>query len=150
MLYDRILQLVNAVAHLCNSDENCTYKIIIENLKVEQTKLPVHLRSLKKRLRKYMLLRNEVIHARSYNDDNLRRLSLISVTLLNDSQLRDSNSKLAVDVSEFVNYRARKIVRDKKLEYTRFNTKLFKEVVTILDELQVLYEEEKKRLAVAL
>jgi hypothetical protein len=147
MLYDRVLQLVNAVAHLCNSDENCTHKIIIENLKVKQTRLPVLLKSLKKHLGKYIYKRNQIIHVRSYNDNNLRRLALLYVTLLSDSRLKDSNPNLAVDVPEFVNYRARNIVRDKKLEYTRFNTKLFKEVVTILDELKTRYEEEKKRLA---
>ena len=149
MLYDRVLQLVNAVAHLCNSDENCTHEIIIENLKVKQTRLPVLLKSLKKHLRKYIYPRNQIIHVRSYNDDNLRRLALMSVALLSDSRLKDSNPNLAIDVPEFVNYRARNIVRDKKREYTHFNTKLFKEVVTILDELQIRYEEEKRRLAVA-
>ncbi len=150
MLYDRVLQLVNAVEHLCNSDENCTHEIIIENLKVKQTRLPVLLRSLKKHLRKYTYPRNQIIHVRSYTDDNLRRLTLMSLNLSSNSKLINSNPDLVNDISGFVNYMAGNFVRDKKLEYTRFNTKLFKEVVIILDELKTQYEEEKKRLASAI
>jgi len=149
MLYDRVLQVVNAVAHLCNSEENCTHKIIIENLKVKQTSLPVLLKSLKKQLSKYIATRNQIIHHASYSDNNLRRLAFMSLNLRGNSKLMDSNPDLVKDVPEFVNYLARDIVRDKKFEFTRFNTKIFKEVMSILDELQARYEEEKKRLAIA-
>ena len=146
MLYDRILQLVNAVVHLCNSRENCTDKVISENVKVKETDLPRLLKSMKKRLVPYKNVRNKIIHQESYNDDNLQRLSFISRSLLSSSDLVRTNPELANEVPEFVNIRTRNVARAKKSEYARFNTKLFEELLTFLNEVHLVYKQQKRRL----
>ncbi len=149
MLYDRILQLVNAVVHLCNSRENCTDKVISENVKVKETDLPRLLKSMRKRLAPYRNVRNKIIHQESYTDDNIRRLSFISKSLLSSPDLLIANPEWADEVPEFVDFRTRNVARAKKSEYARFNTKLFEEILTFLDEVHLVYEQQKKRLNIA-
>ncbi len=144
MLYDRILQLVNAVVHLCNSRENCTDKVISANVKVKQTNLPRLLKSMKKRLGSYKAMRIKIVHHESYHDDELQGLSYISNTLLSSPELARTNPELSNEVHEFIDYRARGFARGKKNEYARFNTKVFKELLTFFDELRLVYEQQKR------
>jgi hypothetical protein len=61
-LLDRIWKLVNAVFHLTNDDKHCRYDVVMGNVKVRISELPVALKTFKKILDVYVRDRNEIIH----------------------------------------------------------------------------------------
>lgn len=146
MLYERILQLLNAVFHLLNDDGECTHDVIIGNLKVKRTGLPTVMRALKKLLRKYAPVRNQVIHHTSYMDDAIRTLGIIHHRLLGNPSLQQEDPEFPFDRQRFVNIRANRIVRVKAQEYASFDAKLFSKLLPLLDQLQEHYETEKEQL----
>jgi Cthe_2314-like HEPN len=76
-IYDRFLQLSNAVFHLCISDELVSHSVIVSNLFVSRTKVPRLLKAVKKVLEPKAQARHDLIHKRTHRDAELERLHFL-------------------------------------------------------------------------
>jgi hypothetical protein len=75
--YDRMLQLTNAVFHLCIHEEHVSHSIITTNAKVEhRPQVVAKLKAVKKHLDKYAQDRHTIVHKHSLLDEKLRRIEL--------------------------------------------------------------------------
>jgi Cthe_2314-like HEPN len=76
-IYDRFLQLSNAVFHLCISDELVNHGAIVSNLHVSRTKVPKLLKAVRKVLEPKAQARHDLIHKRTHRDPELDRLAIL-------------------------------------------------------------------------
>lgn len=142
-LYDRVLQLIDAIFHLTNDPSACTHDVITSNLKVKRTDIPSALKPLKKLLREYRFERNTIIHHESYQDKSLRRLELYSLVTEND---QDIDEQLANNLPSLRKEAARDVIKEKKKEFSALNGELAIVLSNILDKLEPHYDREKQRL----
>jgi len=143
-VYDRVLQLIDAVFHLQNDSSNCRREVIVNNMKVKRTDIPQALKPLSKHLEKYRQERNAIIHHESYDDDKLRYLGLYTVLTENNTDIKFSfKSNLPLLKKQATS----DVIRCKKIEYTEFNVKLALILSNILDKLEQHYTKEEKYLS---
>ncbi len=76
-MYDRCLQLANAVFHLCMSDELVNHGAIVSNLQVSRTEVPKLLKAVRKAIKDEEQERHKLIHRHSHMDPELRRIELL-------------------------------------------------------------------------
>ena len=76
-LIERTLILIDAILHLGNDSQFMTYDLIKSNMHVKRIGLDSELRKLKKVTRDFQYRRNQIIHARGYLDDSLRKLECL-------------------------------------------------------------------------
>ncbi len=62
-VYDRCLQLTNAVFHLCILDELVGHSLIVSNLHVSRTTVPKRLKAVKKAIDDHAQDRHQLIHS---------------------------------------------------------------------------------------
>lgn len=146
-LFDRMLKLVDAVFHLLNAPQNCRSTIILKNLKVKRTRVPIELKRLEKLLGRYATSRNEVVHHHSFKDDRLRVLEMYHII----QDIEPSNpAARRRDYSEIRKERTEEIVRKKKREFLEFNEQLAQAIIAVLDALEPHYKREERGLRVRL
>jgi hypothetical protein len=76
-VYDRVLQLVNTVFHLCINEEHVSHSIIISNYKVQhRPEIVRRIKAIKKYLDRYSQERHTLVHRHSLLDEKLRRIEL--------------------------------------------------------------------------
>jgi hypothetical protein len=147
-LYDLVLKLIDAVFHLLNSDSQCRHATIVQNLKVKQTEIPNVLKPLRKKLSEFEQARHIVIHRGTYQDDELYRLELF--TELEDSY-RKSGHDLPVDIAFVPEARVemtRELIKKRKAQYARFNSRVLQLVSDVFAVLHERFEEEERRLRI--
>lgn len=138
--YDRALQLVNSVFHLCVHGEHVTHSVIITNAKVQHRPAVVaKLKALRKTLDSYAQDRHTIIHKHSLHDEKMRRIELFYQDAILD--VMDSDRKAGLKA-----FRAnclREFVASKKQEFNEMNAKLAVSVHNLLETLAVEYEFQK-------
>lgn len=142
-VYDRVMQLVDAVFHLQNDPSNCRHEVIVNNLKVKRTDIPQSIKPLRKHLEKYRQERNVIIHHESYDDDTLRHLGLYTILT---EQNADIGFSFKSNIPLLKKQAASDVVKCKKREYTEFNLKLASILSNTLDKLEQQYIKEEKHL----
>lgn len=140
--YDRVLQLVNAVFHLCISEENVGHSVIVSNYKVQhRPQIQSAIKRVQKYLKDYSQVRHTLIHKHSYMDVKLRKIELFYLNNLNNFRKDDSLKK------ELKQYRAnylRDYIAEKKDEFSTINSGLFERLNNLFNLLLEEYERQKK------
>lgn len=140
-IYDRVLQIVNAVFHLCISEEMVNHGVILTNYKVQhRTEIYNELKKLSKFFRKFKEDRNTIIHRHSYMDLELRRIELFYMA---DLVEKDNYT------SELKKYRSmalKKYISSVKEDFSNINDNVFNNLNCFFNKLVIEYENVKKRL----
>lgn len=134
-VHDRILQLVNAVFHLCINEANVNHGVIVSNYKV-QHRPEIHrsVKNISKYLNEHEQIRHTLIHRHSLIDKNLKKIELF---YLNNFEHIDDEEK--VKVYKYVrSEHLKRYISDKKKEFSLINSSLFK----LIDELFILLKPE--------
>ena len=140
-VHDRILQLVNAVFHLCINEANVNHGVIVSNYKVQhRPEIHKSVKSISKYLNEHEQIRHTLIHRHSLIDKNLKKIELF---YLNNFEHIDDEEK--VKAYKYVRSdHLKRYIADKKKEFGLINSSLFK----LIDELFILlkpeYERQKK------
>ena len=140
-VHDRILQLVNAVFHLCINEANVNHGVIVSNYKVQhRPEIHKSMKSISKYLNDHEQIRHTLIHRHSLIDKNLKK---IEIFYLNNFEHIDDEEK--VKAYKYVRSdHLKRYIADKKKEFNLINSSLFK----LIDELFILlkpeYERQKK------
>jgi hypothetical protein len=142
-IYDRVLQLIDTVFHLCNDPQNCTNDVILNNLKVKRTDVPSALRPLKKLLKEYRFPRNSIVHFEPYEDKLLRRLELYSHFNKDSPEL---DASIAKNIPFIQREAANDLIREKKKEFALLNKSIASALSLFLNKLEAHYEINEKRL----
>jgi len=141
-VHDRILQLVNAIFHLCVSEEHVSHSAIISNYKVQHRPAIVKkIKAVKKHLDGFAQQRHTLIHRHSLLDEELRRIELFYHQDFGNVGWSPN------EVSRFRTFRAnylRKYVVKKKVEFTRNNILLASLLDDLFDALAQEYVNQKE------
>ncbi|UUZ76252.1 hypothetical protein LP414_33950 [Polaromonas sp. P1(28)-13] len=144
-VYDRLLQLTNAVFHICMSDELVNHGLIVSNLKVSRTKVPQLLKVVRNTIKHKTDDRNEIVHRHSYMEPELRKLELLYMHT--EETWGASDKKLPYKNLCYVrSQRMKKITMDKKTEFQSINKALVSALVPLFTALHEQYAKEKERL----
>lgn len=141
---DRVLQVINAVYHLCINEKDVNERVIINNLKVSRTKLPKVYNEFRKSLKEYTGERNTIVHRHSFIDMQLKRIQIfyhkeLTKGMLADKDKGDSFKEVRKGVLT-------KFVSERKKEFHQTNETCFKTLLPILDVLDEQYELNKHKL----
>ncbi len=140
--YDRALQLVNSVFHLCVHEEHVTHSVIITNAKVQHRPAVVaKLKALRKTLDLYAQDRHTIIHKHSLLDEKMRRIELFYQDAILDVMASDRKAGLKAFRANYL----REFVVSKKQEFDDMNAKLALSVHNLLETLAVEYEFQKSQ-----
>ncbi len=143
-VYDRCLQLTNAVFHLGMSSEHVTHGLIVSNLHVERTTVPKLLKAVKKTIRDEEQERHTLVHKHSHMDSELRRIELF---YMHSSETWDHAAKISF--KNFARYRSqlvKKYTARRKAEFEAINHELGNALGPLFDDLLREYERQKSRL----
>ena len=144
-LNDRVLKLINAVFHLGIDQRNCKFETISKNLHVKVTPVPAKLKKLWAALEKYRQERNTIIHHESFLEDDLRKLEMFYLVM--EKSPEDDIQEL-----KYLPYHARKLagdyVKQKKLEFNKFNNLIFNELLELFFTLEPKYIQMESALRV--
>ncbi len=147
-LFDRVLKLIDAVFHLLNDPKNCRPHIILKNVKVKHyTTVPKTVKRLEKLLERYAEQRNEVIHSGSFQEDRLRMLEMYYI-VENAEHIEGKTSSF--DYASLKSEMTRKIVTDKKNEFSAFNIELAACLIDVIAVLVPCYTREEHALRLRL
>jgi len=137
-LFDRLLVLVNNTYRIGNPPKNCREHVILSNTYLQGTKVLKLLNELNKIMNATRGERNRIIHHKSYNDEELRRLELY--------YLLGEETDLKLDAGWVVkNYL---LIKTKELK--KFNDYLFGMVLNIFSELEIVFKKTYPFLAQSL
>jgi len=143
-IYDRVLQIVNAVFHLCINEEHVSHSVIISNYKVaHRPEICSKIKAIRKFVNDYSETRHTLIHKHSYQDVDLRKIQFMYF-----SEPKDW-AKTPSEVKKIKRVRARFLtdyIRDKRKEFIGINVKLRKLLDKLLNSLEKEYERQKKLL----
>ncbi|OHV00439.1 hypothetical protein BLA34_12670 [Ralstonia solanacearum] len=143
-VYDRCLQLTNAVFHICMSDDLVNHGAIVSNLHVSRTGVPKLLKAVKKAIKGEEQERHKLIHRHSHIDPELRRIELFYMhtkeTWGTDRQYPYEN--LVHARGQLV----KKFTTRRKKEFEAINAELVNALGPLFDGLLVEYRREKDRL----
>ncbi|WP_141400815.1 Cthe_2314 family HEPN domain-containing protein [Pseudoxanthomonas wuyuanensis] len=138
--YDRALQLVNSVFHLCVHEEHVTHGVIVTNTKVQHRPTVVaKLKALRKILDAYSQDRHTIIHKHSLLDAKMRRIELFYQDAILDAMPAEKRANLKAFRATYL----REFVVAKKQEFSNFNAKLALAVQDLFDVLAVEYTFQK-------
>lgn len=140
-VHDRVLQLVNAVFHLCINEANVSHGVIVSNYKVQHR--PVILKAVK-RISKYLgeheQIRHTLIHRHSLIDKDLMKIELF---YLNNFEHIDNEDQ--VKACKYVRTEhLKRFLSDKKSEFREINEALYLLINALFMELDSEYERQKK------
>lgn len=121
-VYDRVLQITNAVFHLGVDEEHVAHSVIVSNHKVKhRPAIGKKIKAVKNFLEGYSQARHTVIHRHSYVDAKLRRIEFLYLhdigKLIGEEQWKESLKHLRY--THIRNYLA-----EKKVEFLQINDKL--------------------------
>ena len=143
-VYDRCLQLTNAVFHICISDELVAHGLIVSNLHVSRTPVPKMLKAVKKAIDDYAQDRHKLIHRHSHMDPQLRKIELLYMhlkeTWKDDAKL--TYERLVIHRAE----RVRTFTTQRNTEFVKINAALVTTLGPLFDELLLQYKRQKSRL----
>ena len=143
-VYDRILQLVNAVFHLCISEESVGHAVIISNYKVQhRPQVVLKAKAIHKYLADYAQARHTLVHKHSWQDVKMRRIELFymhDIDVLSKDE--DWKSRLKFFRSTYL----RDFISEKKAEFSGINDGLALRIESLFPELALEYKRQVKAL----
>ncbi|MBW2647716.1 MAG: hypothetical protein JRE23_16385 [Deltaproteobacteria bacterium] len=143
-VYDRVLQVVNAVFHLCVNEENVGHSVIVSNYKVQhRPEIFAHIKAVKKFLQEYEQARHTLIHKHSWLDFKLRRIELF---YLQDLEGPPESDAWKGNLKTFRANYLRDYIAEKKAEFSKINEGLAELLDELLGALLDEYERQKHRL----
>ncbi|MES1933856.1 hypothetical protein T35B1_14684 [Salinisphaera shabanensis T35B1] len=142
--YDRVLQLVNAVFHLCISEENVGHAVVVSNYKVQhRPEIVSKIKAVKKFLADYAQARHTLIHKHSWLDAKMRRLELFYMHDLDAlSDDKEWKKRLRYVRSQYL----RDFISEKKDEFNQLNEALAVKVSDLFAELGGEYQRQVRAL----
>jgi len=143
-VYDRCLQLTNAVFHLCMSNEHVNHGVIVSNLHVERTGISKLLKAVKKSIKHEEQERHTLIHKHSHMDPELRRIELF---YMYSKETWEGNNRMPF--KNLVHLRSqlvKKYTARRRAEFEAINAELGIALAAFFDGLMVEYERQKARL----
>jgi hypothetical protein len=143
-VYDRCLQLTNAVFHICVSDDLVGHSLIVSNLHVSRTSVPKLLKAVKKAIEDHAQDRHQLIHRHSHMDPELRKIELL---YMHSKETWNDNAKFTYD--QLVVSRAERVrsfTIERKMEFVKINAALVSTLSPLFDELLLQYKRQKLRL----
>ncbi|KQW13886.1 MULTISPECIES: Cthe_2314 family HEPN domain-containing protein [unclassified Rhizobacter] len=143
-VYDRCLQLANAVFHLCISDEHVNHSAIVSNLHVSRTDVPKLLKAVRKPIKDQEQERHKLIHRHSQDDPELRRIQLL---YMHTKETWGDDRKLPYEGLVHVRGQlVKKFTAQRTKEYAEINRELLSAIGPYLDGLLTEYRRQKARL----
>lgn len=143
-VYDRCLQLTNAVFHIGMSDELVNHGAIVSNLHVSRTGVPKLLKAVKKAVKDEEQARHKLIHRHSHMDPELRRIELL---YMQTKETWGTDRKFPYE--NLVHTRGqllKKFTTRRKKEFEAINAELVDALGPLFDGLLVEYRRQKARL----
>ncbi|MCG7200222.1 Cthe_2314 family HEPN domain-containing protein [Marinobacter pelagius] len=140
-VHDRVLQLVNAVFHLCINEEKVNHGIIVSNYKV-QHRPDVHkaIKAISRYLKEHEQARHTLIHRHSLLDRELKKFELF---YLNDFEHIDDEK--TVKAYKYVRTESlKRYLSEKKSEFSNINNQLYNLVDNLFGCLKQEYQKQKK------
>lgn len=140
-VHDRVLQLVNAVFHLCINEANVNHGVVVSNYKVQhRPEILKEVKAISKYLGEHEQIRHTLIHRHSLIDKNLKRIELF---YLNNFEHIDNEDH--VKAYKYVRTEhLKRFLSDKKSEFREINEDLYLLINALFLELNSEYERQKK------
>jgi hypothetical protein len=143
-VYDRCLQLTNAVFHICISDEHVNHGVIVSNLHVERTNIPKLLRTVKKSIKGEEQERHTLIHKHSHMDPELRRIEMY---YMHSEETWEGDERMPFrSLVRIRGQLVKKYTARRKAEFEALNTELGVALASLFDGLLDEYDRQKARL----
>lgn len=143
-IYDRCLQLANAVFHICMSDELVSHSLIVSNLHISRTAVPKLLKAIRKTIDEHAQDRHQLIHRHSHMDPELRNIELL---YMHSKETWHEDSKFTYEtLATHRAERVRKFTVRRKAEFEKMNAALVTALRPFFDELLLQYKRQKLRL----
>ena len=139
-VHDRVLQLVNAVFHLCINEANVNHGVIVSNYKVQHR--PDILKAVKavsKYLSEHEQIRHTLIHRHSLIDKDLKKIELFYLTNFEHIDNEDQVKAYKYVRTEHL----KRFLSDKKSEFREINSTLYTLIDTLFSSLKSEYERQK-------
>ncbi|WP_186159960.1 Cthe_2314 family HEPN domain-containing protein [Burkholderia gladioli] len=143
-VYDRCLQLTNAVFHICMSDELVNHSAIVSNLHVSRTAVPKLLKAVKKAIKDEEQERHKLIHRHSHMDPELLRIELLYMHTKETWGI-DQNRSYG-DLVRIRGKLVKKFTNRRKDEFDTINANLTNSLGPLFDGLLIEYRRQKSRL----
>jgi len=145
-VYDRTLQLVNAVFHLGINEQNVNHTQIISNTRVKLSPIKFRLKALQKVLRPEADTRNTIIHRSGYRDTTVNMLKFWTFFPKKYSVNSTASESLTEEYFDGVYQRYLKAIETKTREFKEINENLAAVIAPLTDDLYLQYLEECKRI----
>jgi hypothetical protein len=139
-VHDRVLQLVNAVFHLCINEANVNNGVIVSNYKVQhRPEILKAVKAISKYLREHEQIRHTLIHRHSLIDKDLKKIELF---YLNNFEHIDEDEQ--VKAYKYVRTEhLKRFLSDKKSEFRGINSTLLALINALFIVLKPEYERQK-------
>jgi hypothetical protein len=140
-VHDRVLQLVNAVFHLCINEENVHHGVIVSNYKVQhRPRILKAVKAIHKYLSAHEQIRHTLIHRHSLIDKDLKKIELFYLN--NFEHIDDADH---IKAYKYVRTEhLKRFLSDKKSEFKETNSALYTLINALFFELKPEYERQKK------
>ena len=140
-VHDRVLQLANAVFHLCINEANVNHGVIVSNYKVQhRPEICKAIKSISKFLSEHEQTRHTLIHRHSLLDSDLKRMELF---YQHDFE-HISNEEHAKNLRHLRAEQLKNYIADKKSSFREINNSLFLLINDLFSALIPEYERQKK------
>lgn len=140
-VHDRVLQLVNAVFHLCVNEANVSHGVIVSNYKVQhRPEILKAVKSISKYLSEHEQVRHTLIHRHSLIDKDLKKIELF---YLNNFEHLDDEAE--IKTYKYVRTEhLKRFLSEKKAEFIEVNSELYVLINALFVVLKPEYERQKK------
>ena len=141
-IYDRLLQLVNSIFHLCNADDIVTNQTILNNIKVSRDPIAKHLRKVRKYLmNEFSQKRNLLVHQYAYRDKEMKSIEVMYSHNF-ENYPKEQLKQLKAIRAKFLTT----AIRNKKAVFKEANKAMYELVLPVFDCLLKEYIKQRKRL----
>lgn len=139
-VHDRVLQLVNAVFHLCINEANVNHGVIVSNYKVQhRPEILKVIKAISKYLSEHEQIRHTLIHRHSLIDKDLKKIELFYFN--NFEHLDDEDQVKAYKCVRTDHLK--RFLSAKKVEFKKINEDLYGLINTLFLELNSEYVRQK-------
>ncbi|WP_256384790.1 Cthe_2314 family HEPN domain-containing protein [Photobacterium toruni] len=140
-VHDRVLQLVNAVFHLCINEASVNHGVIISNYKVQHRR-EIHkaIKAISKFLSSHEQIRHTLIHRHSLLDKELKKIEMMYANNFEHISDQEEVKKYKSIRSELL----KRYVTQKKSEFRSINDTLYGLINDLLISLEPEYERQKR------
>jgi len=135
-MYDRLLRLVDKVFELYNPSHMISHELITSNSHLLHSPILNKLKTLRKLIKKYYYDdRNRIIHEQQFLEDDIRALEIM--TLLTSEDFFKGQQHL-------IKKAERQVVKNKTVEFSKFNHDVFVILGDIFNLLKEKYEYKRE------